>query len=171
MRPCSALPVIRVEVLPEPEAFFAVIALVLIPLGGWLLAGRQTPNQLKQGDRHRLIVGLAIAVGTVGGIYGIGGGSILVGLGFHGARSRPAALAATFLTSLAGVVTFAALSINGGGNIAPDWVVGIGLGIGGLGGSYFGASFQERVSERALRLALGLLALALGVRCGVLALT
>ena len=167
--------VIRVELVPGPEAFFAVIALVLTPLGGWLLTGPRTPHQPREGDHRRLILGLALVVGTVGGIYGIGGGSILgpilVGLGFTVTEVAPAALAATFLTSLAGVATFAALSIDGSGNIAPDWIVGIGLGVGGLGGSYLGASLQERVSEGVLRLALGLLALALGVRYGVLALT
>ena len=64
---------------------------------------------------------LAVAVGTIGGIYGIGGGSILgpilVGLGFTVTEVAPAALAATFLTSLAGVGTYGLLSIVAGGDI------------------------------------------------------
>ena len=103
--------ILRVEVLSGPDAFFAVIAAVLIPLGGWLLLGQPTPNRPEQGDHRRLVFGLALAVGTIGGIYGIGGGSImgpiLVGLGFTVVEVAPAALAATFLTSLAGVATFA----------------------------------------------------------------
>jgi uncharacterized membrane protein YfcA len=167
--------IIRVEVLSGPEAFFVVIAAVLVPLGAWLLVGQPAPRRPADGDHRRLIFGLALAVGTVGGIYGIGGGSILgpilVGLGFTVVEVAPAALAATFITSLAGVATFALLSIGADGDIAPDWIVGIGLGVGGLAGSYLGASVQERVPEAALRRFLGLLALALGVRYGVVALS
>ena len=165
--------ILRVEVLSGPDAFFAVIAAVLIPLGGWLLLGQPTPNRPEPGDHRRLVFGLALAVGTIGGIYGIGGGSImgpiLVGLGFTVVEVAPAALAATFLTSLAGVATFALLSINAGGDIAPEWGVGIALGVGGLAGSYLGAGLQDRIPEALLRRFLGLLALVLGVRYGVLA--
>jgi uncharacterized membrane protein YfcA len=168
--------VIRVELLSGPEAFLAVIAAVLVPLGGWLLLGRPAPRPRAAGlgDR-RLILLLALAVGTIGGIYGIGGGSILapilVGLGFGVLEVAPAALAATFLTSLAGVITFALLSIDAGGHIAPAWLTGLGLGLGGLAGSYAGASAGRKVPEPVLTRGLGLLALALGVRYAVLAIT
>jgi len=165
--------VIRVELLSGPEAFLAVIAAVLVPLGGWLLVNQPSPRS--EGRHERLIVALALGVGTIGGIYGIGGGSvlapILVGLGFAVAEVAPAALAATFLTSLAGVATFALLSLGEGGDIAPEWTTGIGLGLGGLGGSYLGAAIGTRVPEAVLRRGLGLLALALGLRYAVLALT
>jgi uncharacterized protein len=166
--------VIRVEWLSGPEAFLAVIAVVLVPLGAWLLLGRPSPHP-KRRDHRRLTICLGLAVGTVGGIYGIGGGSILapilVGLGFSVLEVAPAALAATFLTSLAGVITFALLSFNGGGDIAPEWITGISLGLGGLGGGYVGAAAGKRVPERLLTMGLGLLALALGVRYAVLAIT
>lgn len=72
---------------------------------------------------------LALAVGTVGGTYGIGGGSnfgpLLVGRGLPVAQVAPAALASTFVTSLAGAGTFALLSLTGPGNIAPDWYRGL----------------------------------------------
>jgi uncharacterized membrane protein YfcA len=166
--------VIRVEWLSGPEAFLGVIAAVLAPLGVWLLLGQPAPARDPDREHRRLILVLAVLVGTVGGIYGIGGGSILgpilVGLGFTVAEVAPAALAATFLTSLAGVGTFALLSIDAGGSIAPDWVVGIALGLGGLGGSYLGASVQQRIPEAMLRRGLGLLALLLGLRYAVIAL-
>ena len=166
--------VIRVEFLSGPEAFFAVIAAVLVPLGGWLVLGQPAPRPAS-GDHRRLILGLGLAVGTVGGIYGIGGGSILapvlVGLGFTVVEVAPAALASTFLTSLAGVATFALLSIDAADSIAPEWIVGLGLGLGGLAGGYLGASLQNSMPERTLRRGLGLLAFALGVRYAVLALT
>jgi hypothetical protein len=51
----------------------------------------------------------------------------------------PATLASTLVTSIAGVVTFLVLSIHHHGSVAPDWAVGIVLGVGGLAGSYCGA--------------------------------
>ena len=52
----------------------------------------------------------------IGGIYGIGGGSILapilLALGFTVYDIAGAALAATFLTSIAGVVTFQLLELR-----------------------------------------------------------
>jgi uncharacterized membrane protein YfcA len=167
--------VIRVELLAGSEAFLVVIAAVLIPLGLWLAARPAGEAAPRAGVTERQIVALATIVGTVGGIYGIGGGSILgpilVGLGFSVLEVAPAALAATFLTSLAGVAAYSILSLGFSGEVAPDWMLGIGLGAGGLLGGYVGASLQPRLPEALLRRGLGLLALALGVRYAIVAVT
>ena len=167
--------VIRVKVLDGPEAFLFVVAAVLIPLGAWLAFFRTPPPRTAGTGLDRRITMLAVAVGAIGGIYGIGGGSILgpimVGLGFSVFEIAPAALAATFLTSIAGVLTYAALSVGGTGEIAPDWLLGIGMGAGGLGGGYLGARLQSRLPEALLRRGLGLIALGLGLRYAVLGLT
>lgn len=167
--------VIRVEWLADPRAFDAVIAAVLAPLGLWLALSepRAGHGARELAPRWRRRVGLlAFVVGVVGGIYGIGGGSILgpalVALGLSVARVAPAALASTFLTSLAGVATFGVLSLGGEEAAAPDWGVGVALGIGGLAGSYLGARVQGRLPEAALRRGLGLLAIALAVRYALL---
>lgn len=168
--------VIRVELLSGPSAFYLVIAAVLIPLGAWLAlgsspVGRRTPPAADD----RRITGMALVVGAIGGIYGIGGGSllapILVGLGFTVVEVAPAALASTFVTSIVGVLTYGVLSLRHGGSIAPVWVVGLAMGAGGLLGGYVGAGLQPRLPEAILRRSLGILALALGVRYAVLALT
>jgi uncharacterized membrane protein YfcA len=161
--------VIRVELLSGGQAFLLVVAAVLIPLGAWLAFGRPpTPAAAPDRDRRRQIVALSLVVGTIGGIYGIGGGSILgpilVSFGFSILEVAPAALAATFLTSIAGILTYAALSLGGNGDIAPDWAVGVGMGLGGLAGANLGVRLQQRLPERTLRRGLGLLALALGLR-------
>jgi uncharacterized membrane protein YfcA len=160
--------VIRVELLDQGNAFLLVVAAVLIPLGAWLaFATQRPPASSPDRNRRRVIIALALTVGTVGGIYEIGGGSILgpilVGFGFTVFEVAPAALAATFLTSIAGVLTYALLSIGGDGDIAPDWALGIGMGLGGLAGAYLGVRLQTRLPEKLLRRGLGFLALALGV--------
>lgn len=84
---------------------------------------------------------LATGVGILGGIYGIGGGSplspILVGRGLPVATVAPAALLTTFITSLAGALTYIVLAITTAGDrIAPSWTIGLPAGTGGLIGGY-----------------------------------
>jgi uncharacterized protein len=168
--------VVRAKLLDSTDSFLLVVAAVLVPLGTWLaFAGTPRAAGPPDRDRRRQIVLLALGVGTVGGIYGIGGGSILgpilVGLGFSVFEVAPAALAATFLTSIAGVLTFSLLSVGSSGDLAPDWPLGIGMGLGGMAGAYFGARLQAQLPEELLRRGLGLLALVLGLRYAVLVLT
>jgi uncharacterized membrane protein YfcA len=164
--------VIRVELLPGPRVFDLVVAAVLVPLGVWLALTR--PTRPQDPDRPaRLIpvpvlVILAAAVGCVGGIYGIGGGSILapilIGSGRRPAEVAPAALASTFVTSVAGVITFTILSIHHHGSVAPDWPTGIALGVGGLAGAYTGARIQSRMPDVLIRRLVGILVIAIGAR-------
>ena len=107
-------------------------------------------------------------MGCVGGIYGIGGGSILapvlIGTGRRAREVAPAALASTFVTSVAGVVTFSILSIHQHGPVAPDWATGLALGIGGLAGGYTGARIQPRLPDTAIRRIIAILVIAIGAR-------
>jgi uncharacterized membrane protein YfcA len=161
--------IIRVELLPGQRPFDVVVAVVLLPIGGWLLVGRPPTPRV---ERWRLtgapLVLIAAAVGCVGGVYGIGGGSILapilIGSGRSPSEVAPAALASTFVTSVAGVVTFVLLATQSQGSISPDWPVGIALGVGGLGGGYVGAHLQPRLPELAVRRLLGVVVLVIGVR-------
>src|ERR1700678_3981030 len=116
--------VVRVELLPGPRAFDAIIAVVLIPLGTNLVMRRTAANPSRSELLPPLTV-IAAVVGCIGGIYGIGGGSILapilIGTGHPPREVAPAALASTFVTSVAGVITFLVLSAHHHGSIAPDW--------------------------------------------------
>ncbi len=167
--------VIRVLALPGPAVFRLLIAALLVPLGLWLCARTLRPGFRRRDSRQahpyaepsgRAVSGLALAVGIVGGVYGIGGGSllgpILVGRGMPVGRVAPAALASTFVTSLVGAATFAVLGLVSPGEVAPDWGLGLACGLGGLVGGYLGARLQSRLPETALRLTLGTLAVALG---------
>jgi uncharacterized membrane protein YfcA len=163
--------VIRVELLPGPRVFDLVVAVVLLPLGLWLAFTR--PPQGGGRARTRLLpasalIPLAAAVGCAGGIYGIGGGSILapilIGSGREPAEVAPAALASTFVTSVAGVITFTLLSVHHHGTVAPDWPTGIALGIGGLAGAYTGARIQSRLPDTLIRRLVAIAVLAVGSR-------
>ncbi|MFI2782540.1 TSUP family transporter [Streptomyces sp. ALB3] len=162
--------VIRVFAVPGPTVFRAFIAVLLFPLGAWLCARTLRPAR-RTADAAppspRATTALALAVGVAGGVYGIGGGSllgpILVGRGVPVAKVAPAALACTFVTSLAGAGAYALLSLTATGDIAPDWALGLACGLGGLCGGYLGARLQPRLPETALRLLLGVLALGIGL--------
>ncbi len=75
----------------------------------------------------------------------------------------PAAPAATFVTSLVGAGTYAALAPAAPGDVAPQWLLGLACGLGGLAGGYRGRPVQPRPPETALRLLLGSPAAAVGV--------
>ncbi|MGW5000770.1 TSUP family transporter [Streptomyces hydrogenans] len=161
---------IRVFALPGPGVFRLLIAALLLPLGLWLCARTLVPSQRRSSVEAEpspvVLTLLSVGVGTVGGIYGIGGGSllgpILAARGLPMARVAPAALAATFATSLVGAAAYVVLSLVSSGDIAPDWWLGLACGLGGLIGGYLGARLQPRLPERALRLLLGTLAAVVG---------
>jgi uncharacterized protein len=164
--------VIRVELLPGPHVFDLVVGAVLAPLGLWLALTRP-PGARGQDRPVRLIplpvlVTLSVAVGCIGGIYGIGGGSILapvlIGSGRKPSEVAPAALASTFVTSVAGVITFTILAAHLHGPVAPDWPTGIALGAGGLAGAYTGARIQARLPDVLIRRLMGILVIAIGIR-------
>ncbi|MFJ7208040.1 sulfite exporter TauE/SafE family protein [Streptomyces sp. NPDC098789] len=171
---------IRVYALPGPGVFRLLIAVLLLPLGLWLGLRTLAPAR----HRHtaagsepspRALTALAVAVGVVGGIYGIGGGSllgpILAARGLPMTRVAPAALAATFATSIVGAAAYAALSWTTAGDVAPDWGLGLACGLGGLIGGYLGARLQPRLPETALRLLLAALATGIGALYALQALT
>jgi uncharacterized membrane protein YfcA len=110
-------------------------------------------------------VAIAVVVGVVGGIYGVGGGSalapVLIADGHPPSRAAPAALASTFGTSVVGVVAFTVLAAHHLGR-PPDWPTGILLGLGGLAGGYAEARLQHRLPEAVIRRGMGVVVVAVG---------
>jgi len=103
------------------------------------------------------IFALSAVVGVVGGIYGIGGGAIIAPF-FVAYFKLPvytvagAALMGTFVTSVAGVIFYQVLAlVYPEMSIAPDWMLGILFGIGGMAGMYLGARFQKFVPANAIK--------------------
>lgn len=108
---------------------------------------------------------LSLVVGIIGGIYSIGGGSIIapflvVVFGLPVYIVAGAALVGTFVTSIAGVAFFQVLAVTGlagAKSVAPDWLLGVVLGAGGLAGTYAGARVQKYLSDFWIRVVLGTL--------------
>jgi uncharacterized membrane protein YfcA len=94
---------LRVYVADDPTVFKLVAAAVLAPTGLLiLLSTRRSGTRLPRAPLSPVTITLAaFVVGIVGGIYGIGGGSILgpilVGSGVAVSVVAPAALASTFI--------------------------------------------------------------------------
>ncbi len=104
---------------------------------------------------------LSFIVGIVGGVYGIGGGSIIAPFfvsfcGLPVYTVAGAALMGTFVTSIAGVIFYQAIApFYPNMSIAPDWLLGILFGLGGMCGMYFGARCQKYVPAKVIKWMLG----------------
>jgi hypothetical protein len=103
------------------------------------------------------IVTLSFIVGIVGGIYGIGGGAIIAPffITFFGLpvyTVAGAALMGTFVTSVAGVIFYQAIApFYPNMSVAPDWMLGLLFGLGGMAGMYLGARLQKHVPSKAIK--------------------
>ena len=104
-----------------------------------------------------VVYGICFLVGIIGGVYGIGGGSIvapffvtIVGLPVF--TIAGAALMGTFVTSVAGVAFYHLLSVfYPHMSVGPDWLLGLLFGAGGMVGMYLGAGAQKWVSGRVIK--------------------
>jgi hypothetical protein len=179
---------IRIKFLPDPKSFKLFVGLVLLLVALKLIKDARAKNTGGQENSCNLndrvnnvalglkktrfdfkkathsfstggMLGLAFAVGIVGGVYGIGGGSIiapflitLFKLPVYAIAG--AVLLGTFTSSAAGVAFYGLIPLNG--EVAPpDWMLGILFGVGGLLGMYFGAKMQKYTSEKWIKLILG----------------
>lgn len=164
--------VIRIRYLPDPRYCKLFVAAVLVYIGIRLLreAVWQRSEASPSGKANLpAVAALALPVGVIGGIYGVGGGAIIAPcvMAIFRLPARTiagAALVGTLLTSIAGVGFFELLGRTPAGSTArPDWALGLLFGAGGLFGSYFGARLQKHLPERWIRLFLGVVVLAVAV--------
>jgi uncharacterized protein len=192
---------LRVTLLSDPARFEAFVGLVLLYLGVRLLyetyaAGReQSPERGDAGTVNitgvsvrrvgyefrgkpysfsvPAVFALSLVVGVIGGVYSIGGGSIIAPFlvtifALPVYTVAGATLIGTFVTSVAGVAFFELLALTGVGPefaaIAPDWLLGTTLGLGGLAGTYAGARLQRYLPDFWIRAVLGTLVTLLALR-------
>jgi uncharacterized membrane protein YfcA len=115
---------------------------------------------------------LAFAVGIVGGTYGIGGGAIIAPFlvtffNLPVYTIAGAALLATFVTSIAGVVFYTGVApffAYTGLAIAPDWMLGALFGLGGSLGIYCGARLQKYLPAKSIKIILALAIMLIAIR-------
>jgi len=176
---------IRVYYLPDPNNFKLFIGIVLVYMGLRLLidALKKEKKSILSADHSgevkmlrcsfgeaefefsgnsysfspSIVFILCFVVGIVGGIYGIGGGSIVAPF-LISIMKLPvytvagAALLGTFITSIAGVLSFQILAfLHPEMSISPDWLLGIMFGVGGFFGIYLGARLQKHIPARVIK--------------------
>ncbi|MEX1078449.1 MAG: sulfite exporter TauE/SafE family protein [Homoserinimonas sp.] len=95
------------------------------------------------------LAGIGLAVGFFSGLFGVGGGIILVPLlvlavGLSQRLASGTSLAAVLPTAIAGLIGYSA-----GGNV--DWVAGGVLAVGAVGGSLVGTWLLHVIPQRLLR--------------------
>ena len=181
---------IRVRFFPDPSSFKLFVGLVLLYIGVRVVKKiiRSTPPTAAgangnfavsnvtyslsrmgfdfQAQRVEFslaaIVSLALVVGVIGGIYGIGGGAIIapfcvafLNIPVHTVAG--AAMFGTFITSIVGVAIYSTFPFYNGQTAPPDWFLGILFGFGGLVGMYLGATCQKYVPERIIQAMLALI--------------
>ena len=148
-----------------------------IPGGGTVMTTKVSLRQVEYRFRGRTysfntaaVFLLSLMVGVIGGIYSIGGGSIIAPF-LVSIFELPiytiagATLIGTLITSIAGVAFFEILTMIGfGSQAAPDWLLGAVLGIGGLAGTYAGATIQRFLPDFWIRVVLGSLVALLALR-------
>ena len=187
---------IRVRFLPDPKAFKLFVGIILLYIGVRVIkkilhkseaAGTEqnadfevsnvTYSMSRMGfdfQKRRVefsltaIVTLALVVGVIGGIYGIGGGAIIapfcvafLNIPVHTVAG--AAMFGTFVTSIVGVVIYSTIPFYNGQTAPPDWFLGILFGLGGLLGMYLGATCQKYVPERIIQAMLALIIFAVSI--------
>lgn len=119
------------------------------------------------------VFSLSLVVGIIGGTYGIGGGAIIApflvtffGLPIY--TIAGAALMGTLVTSIAGVAFYQVLAvIYPNLSIAPDWLLGVLFGLGGMAGMYLGAKCQKHVPAQTIKWMLATIILFTALKYGI----
>jgi uncharacterized membrane protein YfcA len=194
--------VLRVTYLSNPGSFKVFVGFVLLYLGARLLyevvaqlrsgpwgdvspgsavveIGRVSLWRVEYefgGTQHSFSIPavflLSLVVGVIGGIYSIGGGSIIAPF-LVTVFELPvytvagATIIGTFVTSVLGVAFYEILAATPLGEqvtVGPDWFLGTVMGIGGLAGTYVGARLQRFLPDFWIRTILGILVTLLALR-------
>lgn len=178
---------VRVKYLPDPKFFKLFVGAVLVPIGFRVMKSIKREKLVNRSlGKHDFCISntsynfkrivydfrgdtvcfstvaiffLALGVGIVGGIYGIGGGAIIAPfcvsiLGIPVFTIAGAVLLGNFMTSLAGLLFYSTIPLYNGHTAPPDWLLGILFGMGGILGMYFGAKSQKHIPEKFIKIIL-----------------
>jgi uncharacterized membrane protein YfcA len=112
------------------------------------------------------VLGIGYIIGFVGAVMGIGGGFLLVPMLIYILRVPTVTVIGTSMVLT--LVTMASATVmHAATNHLVDAVLALVLMVGGVIGAQFGARAGQRISGERLRLLLGLLVLAVGIRFGL----
>ncbi len=116
---------------------------------------------------------ISLVVGIAGGAYGIGGGAIIAPI-YVALYKLPIftiagpALLGTFFTSIFGVAFYQFLApYYPNYSVAPDWMLGILFGLGGLAGIYMGARLQKYIPAKTIKLVLSACIIFIGINYAI----
>ena len=112
------------------------------------------------------VVAIGLVIGFVGAVMGIGGGFILVPLLIYLLRVPTSTVIGTSMV-LTLVTMVSATMLHAVTNHLVDAVLALILMIGGVTGAQFGARAGQKIRGEQLRLLLGLLVLAVGIRFAI----
>lgn len=187
---------LRIRFLTDPRYFKPFVGIVLLYLA-WLIGRSLVANPKKMQpppkDARVRCTGLgltcisydfagkeysfapvvlflvALAIGVIGGAYGIGGGAVLapfciavLRLPVHSVAG--ASLFGTLMSSLVGVAVYHVGFFSGGLETRADYLLGALFGIGGALGGYLGAKTQKYIPERPIKVGLLLVLLFTSMR-------
>ena len=112
------------------------------------------------------VVVVGILIGFLGAVMGIGGGFILVPIMIYLLRVPTSTVIGTSMVLTLVTMTFATL-LHAATNHLVDAVLALILMVGGVTGAQFGARAGQKIRGEQLRLLLGLLILAVGIRFAI----
>lgn len=112
------------------------------------------------------IAGLAVVIGFIGAVLGVGGGFILVPALLYFFRIPPAVVVGTSLFQILVTMTGATI-LHAVTNQSVDIILAILLLIGGVIGAQFGGRAARNLNAGSFRLLLALLILSVGLRFGI----
>ena len=112
------------------------------------------------------VVVVGIIIGFIGAVMGIGGGFILVPIMIYLLRVPTSTVIGTSMVLTLVTMTFATL-LHAITNHLVDVVLALILMVGGVTGAQFGARAGQKIRGEQLRLLLGLLVLAVGIRFAI----
>ena len=119
------------------------------------------------GERARLVKLAAIgtAAGAFSGLFGVGGGTVIVPLLIFWLAYGERMATGTSLAAIAVIALFATVGQGLYGNV--DLLKGLLVGIPAVGGVVFGAALQQRVPERAISLLFAALLLVIAIELAI----
>ena len=107
------------------------------------------------------LAAIGVAAGAFSGLFGVGGGTVIVPLLIFWFAYGEREATGTSLAAIVVIAAFATAGQAGYGNV--DWLDGLLIGIPAMGGVLVGTAIQQRIPQRSISLLFALLLAAVAV--------